>query len=239
MSEINGLNLYMYCKDNPVMYVDSSGNFAISIGLLMGVGFWVGAVIGASASVAGKYLSNGRSWKNFSWGQFALDTFLGGASGLLSMSSLGLGAMVAANAGLGFVGAVGGHLINESDFLKGSTWLDIVLSTGLGAVIGLIGGAGALNSDYLNGAKKTVEFIRAAGLYDDVLTKVVTGGSKTAGIASNALRLSGYNLIKQWNKMIVIQAGKALMKALTFGGVVLFFGTVGKGALFDLYNDYF
>ena len=119
MSEINGLNLYMYCKDNPVMYVDSSGSSAISIGLLMGIGFWVGAVIGASASVAGQYLSNGRSWKNFSWGQLALDILLGGASGLLSMSSLGLGAMVAANAGLGFVGAVGGHLINESDFLKG------------------------------------------------------------------------------------------------------------------------
>ena len=29
MSEINGLNLYMYCKDNPVMYADPSGCLAI------------------------------------------------------------------------------------------------------------------------------------------------------------------------------------------------------------------
>ena len=27
MGEINGLNLYMYCKDNPVMYADPSGCF--------------------------------------------------------------------------------------------------------------------------------------------------------------------------------------------------------------------
>ena len=94
---------------------------------------------------------------------------LGGVSGMLSMSPLGLGAMVAANAGLGFVGAVGGHLINGSDFSKGSTWLDIGLSTGLGALVGLIGGAGALNAGYLNGATQTAGFIRAAGLYDDCL----------------------------------------------------------------------
>lgn len=158
---------------------------------LLAIGGIVGAAIGAGASVAGQYLANGCSWENFSWGQLALDTVLGGVSGMLSMSPLGLGAMVAANAGLGFVGAVGGHLINGSDFSKGSTWLDIGLSTGLGALVGLIGGAGALNAGYLNGAKQTAGFIRAAGLYDDVLTKAVTGYYRTPGIASNALRLSG------------------------------------------------
>ena len=116
---------------------------------------------------------------------------------MLSMSPLGLGAMVAANAGIGFVGAVGGHLINKSDFSKGSTWLDIGLSTGLGALVGLIGGAGALNAGYLNGATQTTGFIRAAGLYDDVLTKAVTGYYRTPSIASNALRLSSQNLVKQ------------------------------------------
>ena len=29
MGEINGLNLYMYCKDNPVMYADPSGHFGV------------------------------------------------------------------------------------------------------------------------------------------------------------------------------------------------------------------
>ena len=236
---ISGLNLYVYCCNDPINMYDPSGNFAISIGLLLAIGGIVGAAIGAGASVAGQYLANGCSWENFSWGQLALDTVLGGVSGMLSMSPLGLGAMVAANAGLGFVGAVGGHLINGSDFSKGSTWLDIGLSTGLGALVGLIGGAGALNAGYLNGAKQTAGFIRAAGLYDDVLTKAVTGYYRTPGIASNALRLSGQNLVKQWNKMVVGQAGKALTKALAFGGTALLFGTAGKGLLYDWYNNYF
>ena len=236
---ISGLNLYVYCCNDPINMYDPSGNFAISIGLLLAIGGIVGAAIGAGASVAGQYLAIGCSWENFSWGQLALDTVLGGVSGMLSMSPLGLGAMVAANAGLGFVGAVGGHLINGSDFSKGSTWLDIGLSTGLGALVGLIGGAGALNAGYLNGAKQTAGFIRAAGLYDDVLTKAVTGYYRTPGIASNALRLSGQNLVKQWNKMVVGQAGKALTKALAFGGTALLFGTAGKGLLYDWYNNYF
>ncbi len=231
--------MYVYCCNDPISMYDPSGNFAISIGLLLAIGGIVGAAIGAGASVAGQYLANGCSWENFSWGQLALDTVLGGVSGMLSMSPLGLGAMVAANAGLGFVGAVGGHLINGSDFSKGSTWLDIGLSTGLGALVGLIGGAGALNAGYLNGAKQTAGFIRAAGLYDDVLTKAVTGYYRTPGIASNALRLSGQNLVKQWNKMVVGQAGKALTKALAFGGTALLFGTAGKGLLYDWYNNYF
>lgn len=238
-SSINGLNLYAYCNNDPINNVDPSGHFAISIGLLLAIGGIVGAAIGAGASVAGQYLANGCSWENFSWGQLALDTVLGGVSGMLSMSPLGLGAMVAANAGLGFVGAVGGHLINGSDFSKGSTWLDIGLSTGLGALVGLIGGAGALNAGYLNGATQTAGFIRAAGLYDDVLTKAVTGYYRTPGIASNALRLSSQNLVKQWNKMVIGQAGKALTKALAYGGTALLIGTAGKGMLYDWYNDYF
>ena len=236
---INGLNLYAYCYNNPINYADPSGHAAISIGLLMVIGAIVGAVIGAGASVAGQYIANGCSWENFSWGQLALDTVLGGVSGILSMSPLGLGAMVAANAGLGFVGAVGGHLINGSDFSKGSTWLDIGLSTGLGALVGLIGGAGALNSGYLNGAARTAGFLRVASMYDDVLTKAVTGYYRTPGIASSALRLSSQNLVKQWNKMVVGQASKALTKALAYGGIVLLIGTAGKGLLYNWHNDYF
>ena len=203
------------------------------------IGFVSGAAIGAASSVAGQYIANGFSWDNFSVGQLALDAVLGGVSGLLSMSTLGLGVMVAANAGIGFVGAVGGHLINGSDFSKGSTWLDIGLSTGLGALVGVIGGKGALNVGYLNGAKRTAGFIRAAGLYDDVLTKVANGFYRTSGIAANALRLSHYNLVAQWNKMIVKQAGNALVKALGYGGIALLIGTAGKGLLYDIYNDYF
>ena len=233
-SSINGLNLYAYCNNDPINYADPSGHVAISIGLLLAIGGIVGTEIGAVASVAGQYLANGCSW-----GQLALDTVLGGVSEMLSMSPLGWETMIAANAGIGFVGAVGGHLINGSEFSKLSTWVDIGLSTCLGALVGVVGRPGALNAGYLNGAKQTAGFIRAAGLYDDVLTKAVTGFYRTPCIASNALRLSGKNLVKQWNKMVVSQAGKALTKALAYGGTALLIGTAGKGWLYDWYNNYF
>ena len=63
-------------------------------------------------------------------------------------------------------------------FQKDRLWGDILLSTIVGNLVGAIGGEGALNANYLNHAKKTAGFIRAAGLYDNVLTKVVTDGER-------------------------------------------------------------
>ena len=229
---INGLNLYAYCGNNPIMYSDPNGHLAISIGLLMLIGFVVGAAIGAGSSAIGQFVGNGFTFEGFNWGQFALDTFLGGVSGMLSMSPLGVSAMVAANAAIGFVGAVGGHLMNGSDFTHYSTWLDIALSTGLGALAGRIGSAGGLNSNYLNGATKTAGFIRAAGMYDDVLTKAANGFYKTSGITQNALRLSHNNLIKQWNRMIITQSSAALKTSLIRTGILLPVGTLVKGLIY-------
>ncbi len=39
--------------------------------------------------------------------------------------------------------------------------------------------------------------------------------------------------------MVVSQAGKALTRALAYGGTVLLIGTAGKGCLYDWYNNYF
>ena len=47
MGEINGLNLYMYCKDNPVMYADPSGFLPFFI--LTAI---IGAVIGIAITAA-------------------------------------------------------------------------------------------------------------------------------------------------------------------------------------------
>ncbi len=236
---INGLNPYTYCGNDPVNKWDPSGNFAMSIGVLFVIGGVIGTSIGAASSIAGQYFANGCSWENFSWGQLALDTFLGGVSGVLSMSTLGLLSMIGVNAGIGFIGAFGGHLINGSNFSNFSTWADIILSTILGVLVGVVGGRGALNPISLKAGKPTASFVRAIGLYDDILTKAVTGFYRTPGIASNALRLSGMNLVKQRNKMILGQSGKNLARALAFGGSALLIGTAGKGKLYDLYKDNF
>ncbi|MDE6947142.1 MAG: hypothetical protein K2P14_08170, partial [Anaeroplasmataceae bacterium] len=50
LKNINGMNLFSYCKNNPIMYVDENGNFAISLALLGVVGGGiVGGALGAGA----------------------------------------------------------------------------------------------------------------------------------------------------------------------------------------------
>lgn len=91
---INGLNLYAYCSNNPTIYADHSGRAALSIGLLLLIGFGVGALIGAGSSAIGQFVGNGFTFEGFNWGQFILDTVLGGISGMLSMSTLGTVPMI-------------------------------------------------------------------------------------------------------------------------------------------------
>ena len=84
--QINGLNLYMYCRDNPIMYVDPSGNFAI-LSFLVGLGInaLVGAIVGAFSYTLSEVLSYviTGEW-SWSWAQFAGNVIGGALGGSLS-----------------------------------------------------------------------------------------------------------------------------------------------------------
>ena len=230
-TDINGLNLFAYCGNNPVMYVDPTGNFVLSLTTLILIGFGVGATISVGASIISQGIDKG--WSNINWWQVGLDGLIGGISGALSMTGLGMWSLAGINAGLSFIGSVGGNLLNGADFGDKKTWIDISISTGIGFFVGLFGGRGATNASYLNGAAKTAEFIKAATSYDKVLTKIATGAYKNLAGAAGAKFLTRKALTIAWNKMIVSQAGKSLMISLLKVGIATYAFNIGKSFIYN------
>ncbi|MBR3864970.1 MAG: RHS repeat-associated core domain-containing protein [Clostridia bacterium] len=94
-----GLNLYAYCYNNPIMYTDPSGHFAIATAVA--IGFWIGFGIGALAgATAGGIIAYEYCVENdiSGWGMAGLMTlgilgggYVGGAIGGAIGSAIGYG----------------------------------------------------------------------------------------------------------------------------------------------------
>ena len=108
---VNGLNLYCYCMNNPIMYADPSGHSAI----LFIVGLISSAVIGGLVSggiAAGTAAISGGDIGAAFWGGFA--------TGALSSLAVGVGMAIGGGVGLlvcggmGFVAGFGGNILSQS-----------------------------------------------------------------------------------------------------------------------------
>ena len=140
-SSINGLNLYCYCHNNPIMYYDPTGHLAISIGLLI-AGLFIGTLVGAASSIVTQGLTEGRD--NINLWQVLLDGTIGGISGLLAFSGIGAFGSAMISGGLGFVGSAGGDLIrNNGDWSK-VNWGKAAIMAGMNFLLGW--GPGVQNS---------------------------------------------------------------------------------------------
>ncbi len=163
--QINGLNLYMYCGDNPVMNVDPSGcvwwnpftwnwdkilNVAgavlIVAGLAVGAALTAGSVLGvvlAGAAIGGAIsgVSQFVSTGSINYGQFILDISVGALSAFIGTT--GIGAW-----GSAFAGAfIGGGSSILSDVIAGREidWLKAGTAFIIGGISGAISGEGAKN----------------------------------------------------------------------------------------------
>ena len=129
--QINGLNLYMYCMDNPVMFVDPSGNFAILAMLITGLimGFAMVAFQGLSDSAI--YTQTG-NWDHVIWQNYVgsfIGGFIGGALSVVLIS--GLAASLAATGISRFVSM---ELQNATGDANYSSW-DILKNVGLSMLV--------------------------------------------------------------------------------------------------------
>ena len=124
-----GCNLYSYCRNKPISYVDPTGHVAISLLL---IGFFVGAAVGFGGSVVSQGITNG--WDNINWWQAGFDGLIGGISGLIGGSGVGVAGSMISGGILGFAGSVGGDLIsNGGDFSK-VNWGKAVVMGAFGAI---------------------------------------------------------------------------------------------------------
>ena len=76
---IHGLNLYAYCLNNPVMYVDPSGNIALST---IVIGLIIGVAAGLGISLYADYLDDGQVFNgSVEWYEYLFAGIVGGLLG--------------------------------------------------------------------------------------------------------------------------------------------------------------
>lgn len=141
-SQINGLNLYMYCGDNPVMNVDPSGKFIVSLTALF-IGAIVGAVVSATVNTVSQGIQNG--WSNINVGEILFSAAIGAIGGAIGSSSIGTIGQIGTNALLSMVESAGADLINKRNI----NMANVITSAFIGGAFALLGGSGIQNSKKL------------------------------------------------------------------------------------------
>ena len=86
---INGLNLYAYCLNNPVMFLDETGQFVITFSMIV-FSIVFGAVVGGLTAAISSAI------KGDTWYEIALKTLSGAALGGVLGAAMGMGALLAA-----------------------------------------------------------------------------------------------------------------------------------------------
>lgn|GEM_PF-1764355 len=215
---INGINLYMYCGNNPVMYRDPSGRFVIGLFLFsLGFGLLAGAALGGYSAV-----QNGAElWSKDFWIGVGTGALIGGAVGAVAGLGLAGGSMPFLKGGLA---AMGNKLISDSvsSMFFGTnnfgSWEDYAIAFIIGGVIsgsGLIGlskwGLDAVARPFLNQVTKMgtrgAEFNTERFAYDVFIRSI------TIGVGSN-VQVFGLEL----NPL------KAITRGLFSGGGMIIYG---------------
>ena len=133
----HGINLYLYCGNDPINYVDPTGQFVITLSMILtavGIGAAIGAGIGIGTSVA-KDLENGQLFD----GDVSALSYIGNALGG-GIAGAGIGLCSVLGAGLGLSIAAGTTLVLGGTAISAGTALAVgvggaFVAGGLGYVV--------------------------------------------------------------------------------------------------------
>lgn len=141
---INGLNLFNYCDNNPVMYTDPNGNFFFSTLI---IGSVVGGIVGAGVSAITQGISNG--WDKINGWQVLLDGAIGAFNGALATSGIGSVASKIISGALGVAGSVGGDLINSNGNWNEINWGKAAILGAVNVGLAIFGGSNSQDATKL------------------------------------------------------------------------------------------
>ena len=151
-TNINGLNLYAYCMNDPVNMYDPTGHFAVTSFLIgLGVSALVGAVVGAASYTTGQVVEYALSGTfEWSWGALVGSTIGGsiGGAAVFMMGGLGttaLGAFVS-----GFATEMGSMIGENISDNAGYSFGDILINSTITGGFSILT-AGVMDSIKLSG----------------------------------------------------------------------------------------
>ena len=204
---INGLDLYCYCLNNPIMYVDPSGHAPQWLQIAGWIGLGVGILI---CGVAIGILTAGVGTATF-FGAVAI----GAAKGALIGAAIGVGA--------GAIAGGAGAMISGEEFGSSEFWSDVLyggmLGFGVGAVIGAVAGGvhganGWYNAkalEFTNVGSNEVVLGRSPGYVDIARSRGATYFHTTDDIWNATQSMRGVGSKGMWriNKAFLKQQIKA------------------------------
>ena len=193
---INRLNIYAYCINNPINYVDPSGHFVITLSFLAAIG--VAATIGAGIGLVGTFVGDmihaalTGEWQLSSWETYlgnALGGAIGGAFSLIPGAGAYLGSVIG-----GTLGTFFGLAIGKSTGSTELTWEEVLLETGISLGINCLaaGLSASLKIPGITSGSHSWQQVFKAGF-----TKTIRYGFKMS--AKTLLKEAGYLVISSMN----------------------------------------
>lgn len=246
MCEANGLNLYMYCRNNPITYSDPSGRLGIITALIVAAIVVVSAtVIGGVAGGIHAATTGGNFWEGFGWGAlsgfligFAIGTVIVGGPASTWLAGLlvkaGTSALVGTVLGGAIVGGTLGALsgatlsIAQQGITKGYgniDWGDVGWSVLSGFLSGAImGGIFGAVDHFFKAVETSAKFVsglgKAQAYFDDAANALASAGKaakNVGGIIRHAdPRLVG-NMLAAGQKLLFAQTIYPVAYAFAYG----------------------